>query len=589
VRRAACLLALLVALLALAGCKTEAVLEVQVDPDGGGAVYVAVALDAEAAARSVLYETRGGRPLPVDDLVAAGWTVTGPSEEADGRIWIRAEKPFSQLDQLGSVVAEVAGPDGPFRDFVVERSSSFGERSWRFSGTVDLGRGLAGFSDDGVAAVFGGEPLGQPAKVYAAQFGIPLEDAVTFDVVVDLPGDLDAHNGAIGPAGRAAATTAVASGGETDPAPGTARAAERGAAVVWNPRFADGGPTTLAAESSAGDLQPRLWRWAGLAVGAIGVLILAYRLVLLVIDRRADRARRPGGLPAGVMPVLELDDEEPSVVPVVQPPDLSGRVPPERRPPAVTDANPSGPTVTVPVALRPPAPQVPSSAPAPQRAPGPSGPTPAGGGSGVGLGLIVIETAGALLRPHAVVGDALVPFVRNRGCTLAARSIADRYAARMVGACGAAEFWASLELSGDPVLLDDAFARGFELSEHVVSFLVQARDRGVMVLAVGDDVPEWTTVYRQRFRLDGLVAGWVCSADLGVRVPHPGLFDAVRRAAPVSPSRSMVIAATTGLLDTAARLGYRTVQYHPGAGDPEGEHPVLRTFAERGRSGAGRS
>jgi FMN phosphatase YigB (HAD superfamily) len=575
VRRAACLLALLVALLALAGCKTEAVLEVQVEPDGGGAVQVAVALDAEAAARSVLYESRGGRTLPVDDLVAAGWTVTGPTEEADGRVWIRAEKPFSQLDQLGSVVAEVAGPDGPFREFVVERSSSFGERSWRFSGTVDLGRGLAGFSDDGVAAVFGGEPLGQPAKVYAAQFGIPLEDAVTFAVVVDLPGDLDNHNGAIGPAGRAAATTAAAPADGADPATGTARVADRGAAVVWNPRFADSGPTTLSAASSTSDLQPQLWRWAGFVVGAIGGLILAYRLVLLVVDRRADRARRPGGLPAGVMPVMELEDEEPSVVPVVQPAELPGRVQPVRRSPAGS----SHASVV----------QAPAAGPTPPRAPGSPGPAPAGGGSGAGLGLIVIETAGALLRPHDVVGDALVPFVRNRGCTLAARSIADRYAVRTVGACDAAEFWASLELSGDPVLLDDAFARGFELSEHVVSFLTQARDRGVTVLAVGDDVPEWTTVYRQRFRLDGLVAGWVCSADLGVRVPHPGLFDAVRRTAPVAPSRAMVIAATTGLLDTAARFGYRTVQYHPGAGDPEGEHPVLRTFAERGRSGAGRS
>ncbi len=65
---------------------------------------------------------------------------------------MRAEKEFSQLDQLGAVINEVAGPNGPFRNFEVQRSSSFGERQWQFSGTVDLSGGLAAFSDEGIAA-----------------------------------------------------------------------------------------------------------------------------------------------------------------------------------------------------------------------------------------------------------------------------------------------------------------------------------------------------------------------------------------------------------------------------------------------------
>ena len=71
VRRSAFFVLLIVALFGLAGCKAEAVLEVRVENDGGGTVYVAIALDPEAAARTVLYETRGGRALPVEDLVAA--------------------------------------------------------------------------------------------------------------------------------------------------------------------------------------------------------------------------------------------------------------------------------------------------------------------------------------------------------------------------------------------------------------------------------------------------------------------------------------------------------------------------------------
>ena len=44
-----------------------------------------------------------------------------------------------------------------------------------------------------------------------------------------------------------------------------------------------------------------------------------------------------------------------------------------------------------------------------------------------------------------------------------------------------------------------------------------------------------------------------------------------------------MIASSRSLLDAAGRAGYRTVHYNPGPDDPESDHPVLRSFAERGR------
>jgi FMN phosphatase YigB (HAD superfamily) len=151
----------------------------------------------------------------------------------------------------------------------------------------------------------------------------------------------------------------------------------------------------------------------------------------------------------------------------------------------------------------------------------------------------------------------------------------------------AEEFWAGLGLAGDPMLLDDVYARRFELIDQVLAFLTQANQRGVAVAAVGDDVPEWTAVFRQRFKLDGLIGTWVSSAEVGVRVPHPALLEAVERATGYPPRASMVIGTTRSLLDAARRLGYRTIQYNPGPDDPESDHPVLRTFADRGRSAEG--
>ena len=554
-RRVLSLVVFAFALVVLASCQTEAFVEVQVDTDGSGAVYIALALDQDAAAKSVLFEGKPPNLIPVEDLTRAGWTVTGPTQEQDGRIWLRAEKEFTQLDQLTGVVNEVAGPDGPFRDFKVERSLSFGERSWQFSGTVDLSKGLAGFSDDGVAAAFGGEPLGQPAEIYAQQVGLTLEEAVKLNIVVDLPGDLKANNGVIGSAGLAAPTTSSTTKAAAEAPASTVaadstvapRSAGRGAAVVWNPSFADGSPTELQFTSSSRQLLPRIWRWAALVAGLLGAATLLYRLGQALIDRRRDARRSAprtirtvtGGVSSDVptpFPVGRFGDAgpgEPSPVVV----SAMGAVRSQPSPNGTAEnaagaAKSNGNARSVGGSAARLVDSGPSVVRNGQDDDATEDPSP---GS---LRLIVIETTGALLAGKDPVGDALVPFSRERGCVLSIRQIADLYLARSVGGMSPGDFWSGLGLTGDPTLLDDNYARRFELTDHVVAFLAQARRRGVNVAALGDDVPEWTSVFRQRFKLDPLVGTWISSAEVGVRVPHPALLEAVRRAPPASDPRS---------------------------------------------------
>ena len=50
---------------------------------------------------------------------------------------------------------------GSFATPSAQRSTRCGEEEWQFSGSVDFSGGLAAFSDEGVAAQFGGAALGQ--------------------------------------------------------------------------------------------------------------------------------------------------------------------------------------------------------------------------------------------------------------------------------------------------------------------------------------------------------------------------------------------------------------------------------------------
>lgn len=184
---------------ALAGCRLEVHVGVDVEDDGSGSVTVAVALDEDAVRRA------GGNlaeRIEVDDLVATGWTITGPREEDDGKTWIRASKPFGTPEEAALVVAEINGPDGPFRDFRITRERSFARTDWRFEGTVDFRRGLEAFSDEDLAAALEGQPLGESVEQIEERLGATLDRLIGVEVAVRLPGSissnapLEADNGA---------------------------------------------------------------------------------------------------------------------------------------------------------------------------------------------------------------------------------------------------------------------------------------------------------------------------------------------------------------------------------------------------------
>lgn len=159
-------------------------MDVRVEGDGSGRVEVLVALDRDAARRVPGLEDQ----LVVDDLEATGWAVRGPEPVDGGGAEIRASKGFASLDDLGAVVAEVSGPEGPLADLVVERDrAAFGE-TWRVRGEADLREGLEAFGDAGLRERLGGSSLGMSEEELERAAGQPLAEAVRFRLSTDLPG-----------------------------------------------------------------------------------------------------------------------------------------------------------------------------------------------------------------------------------------------------------------------------------------------------------------------------------------------------------------------------------------------------------------
>lgn len=185
-------LAVMVVLLASA-CRVEVRTTVQVDFDGKGTVTQAIGFDDAALARV-------GDPdqaLAADDLRAAGWIIDPAVREGD-LTWIRAHQPFDSVEQGNALLAQLSGPDGPYRDLRIATDGGIVYRTVEVSGQIDTSAGLAMFGDAELTAALGGDPSGGLIAAIEAEEGQPAESMTGFLLEVDLPDRTRTYSAALG-------------------------------------------------------------------------------------------------------------------------------------------------------------------------------------------------------------------------------------------------------------------------------------------------------------------------------------------------------------------------------------------------------
>jgi hypothetical protein len=174
----------------LSACRLELGVDVAVEEDGSGTVEVVVAVDADGIER---IGGDLGAVLEVDDLVKAGWAVSGPDLDDDGWTRVRFRRSFADPDEANAIFEDIAGDDGLFQDLVVGYEPSFARSEWTFSGRLDFSGGPEAFGDEALTAELDGEPLGQSVEEIEAQLGEPLTDVIQARVGVRLPGEVTSN------------------------------------------------------------------------------------------------------------------------------------------------------------------------------------------------------------------------------------------------------------------------------------------------------------------------------------------------------------------------------------------------------------
>lgn len=170
-------------LLVAAGCRVQIETRIDVGLDGKGTVTQGIAFDAAALARV----GDPARAVRADDLVAAGWTVDPTTKEGD-LTWIRVHHTFTTPEEGTALLAQLSGPDGPYRDMLIARSDGIFSTSVKVTGQIDTTAGLSMFGDDQLAAALGGDASGGLlAKIEAEEHAAPAS-MVGLDLVVTAGG-----------------------------------------------------------------------------------------------------------------------------------------------------------------------------------------------------------------------------------------------------------------------------------------------------------------------------------------------------------------------------------------------------------------
>jgi hypothetical protein len=177
-----------VCLFVLAGCKVDADITVTMKPDGSGTIDTFITLDAEAVARVEVAGRTLDTAFPLDDLKAAGWTISPWTRGADGAATLRLQHDFAGEKELDQRITELVGPTKLLRDPRLIRRRGVLRSHDELALTADLRHPSTGIQQD-PALVAGLQAAGLDVATLDQQLATELGEALSVSVTVKAPGN----------------------------------------------------------------------------------------------------------------------------------------------------------------------------------------------------------------------------------------------------------------------------------------------------------------------------------------------------------------------------------------------------------------
>lgn len=185
--RLTAILAAIACAVVLSSCRVDSVVSIVVERDGSGSLELLLTADNDIVNQAPRLST----DLDFADMVAAGWTVTGPESTDDGGLRVLLSHAFDNETQASALLTQINGNRGPFRDVRITREGKSRDSVWKLTGRLEVTGGLQAFADDQLLQVVGATPYEETVK----EAGLDLGKALSLQVNVTLPGKVQSTTG----------------------------------------------------------------------------------------------------------------------------------------------------------------------------------------------------------------------------------------------------------------------------------------------------------------------------------------------------------------------------------------------------------
>ena len=254
-RRVTRAVASIAACLLLASCRVDTGISLEVKPNGSGTVTVTVTADAAVVAAAPTLRT----DVRADDLVAAGWKMTGPEETEDKGLTVSFSRGFDTPEEATVLLSQVNGGRGPLKNMVLARTGKNSNSTFTLTGTLEVNGGLEAFADDAAIKLLGGAPY----EDQVSNSGLDLGKVVGIEFAASMPG-------------KVVSTTGTATG----------------STVTWRIPT-DGTPTDVATTTNNVDIASNVAKVAKWLVGLLAaVWIVGASVLAVMVAARRGRTRR---------------------------------------------------------------------------------------------------------------------------------------------------------------------------------------------------------------------------------------------------------------------------------------------------------
>jgi putative hydrolase of the HAD superfamily len=171
--------------------------------------------------------------------------------------------------------------------------------------------------------------------------------------------------------------------------------------------------------------------------------------------------------------------------------------------------------------------------------------------------VVIFDAMGVTFKESDDVNNLLIPFI-ERECGYENReAIRQLYATASLGRISSKGFWEQVGCE-----YPDIEKQYLDTQLMIDPDFIPVAERlknGYTLSMLSNDVSEWSAYLRKRFDLDRLFTSVIISGDYGYRKPDPRLYEILLKSLGIASHRCLFIDDQPRNLDTAVRLGIKTV------------------------------